>query len=76
METLMKTVNITIELDNDEQIHHFEIFLKKNVTVKDFTILSDTKKLYENDIHFKSLTKKYYAVKRLRNDYINKHNFK
>ncbi len=71
----MRTVNITIELDNDEQAYHFENFIRKQVNVKDFVLLPDTKKLYENDEHFKAMTKKYYAVKRLRNDYINEHNF-
>ena len=72
----MKKVNITIELVDDEQIHHFEIFLRKNVKVIDFVHLPDTKELYEKDEHFKDITKKYYKLKKIRNDYINLNNFK
>lgn len=68
----MKKVNLTIELRDNEEIQAFEAWIKRYVKVVDFTHLSDTKELYENDNHFKSLTKDYYRIKKLRNDYINK----
>ena len=71
----MKTINVTIELLDEQQIYDFEKFIRKEVTVKDFIILPDTKELYENDLHFKDITKQYYAIKRIRNTYINEHNF-
>ena len=72
----MVTVNITLELENNEEVLSFEHWIKQYVNVKDLTILPDTKELYENDCHFKKLTKKYYEAKKLRNDYINDKNFK
>ncbi len=72
----MVTVNITLELENNEEVLSFEHWIKQYVNVKDLTILPDTKELYENDSHFKKLTKKYYEAKKLRNDYINDKNFK
>ena len=72
----MVTVNITLELENNEEVLSFEHWIKQYVNVKDLTILPDTKELYENDTHFKKLTKKYYEAKKLRNDYINDKNFK
>lgn len=71
----MVVVNLTVELDSNEEVLSFEHFLKQYVNVKDLTILPDTKELYENDTHFKKLTKKYYEAKKIRNDYINKNNF-
>jgi len=71
----MKTVNVTIELENDEQVYFFEQFIRKEVKVKDFQILPDTKELYENNSHFRKLTKAYYDAKKLRNDFINDNNF-
>jgi len=71
----MKTVNFTIELSSDEEVHQFEYWLRQQVNVKDFQILPDTKELYENNSHFRKLTKSYYDAKKLRNDFINDHNF-
>lgn len=72
----MVAVNITLELESNEEVLSFEHWIKQYVNVKDLTILPDTKELYENDSHFKKLTKKYYEAKKERNDYINKKNFK
>ena len=68
----MKKVNFTIELDSDEEILQFENFMKQYVNIIDLVILPDTKELYANDTHFKEMTKKYYSLKKVRNDYINK----
>ena len=67
----MKKLNITIELNDDKEIYEFENWIRYYVNVVDFTILTDTKDLYENDNHFKKITKAYYDAKRVRNDYIN-----
>lgn len=67
----MKKLNITIELTDDKEIYEFENWIRYYVNVVDFTILTDTKELYENDKHFKKITKAYYDAKRVRNDYIN-----
>ncbi len=72
----MKVVNLTIELESSEEVLAFEHWLRDSAKVKDFQILPDTKELYENDSHFKYLAKKYYECKKLRNDYINEHNFR
>ena len=70
----MKKVNITIEL-KEEDIIMFNLFMDARFKVIDFIILPDTKNLYETDPTFKALTKEYYKAKKVRNDYINKHNF-
>ena len=73
----MKKVNLTIELESNEEIQRFESWIKDvGVNVIDLTILTDTKELYESDEHFKDITKQYYAIKRIRNNYINLNNFK
>ena len=71
----MITVNLTVVLDNDEQVYHFENFIRKQVDVKDFQIVPDTKELYENNTHFRKLTKAYYYARKQRNDFINEYNF-
>lgn len=77
----MKTrkINITIEIEDNDLIEfNLHNFLHKNLgtSIIDYTKLSDTKWLYDNDSHFKKLTKAYYEAKKTRNDYINEHNFK
>jgi hypothetical protein len=67
----MVTVNFTIELESDEELLRFECWLGDLVKVKDLTILTDTKELYESDSTFRKLTKAYKDARRLRNDYIN-----
>ena len=71
----MVVVNFTIELEDNQEVLDFENYLKGWVEVKDFQIIPDTKQLYEKDSHFKLLTKKYYDAKKVRNDYINEHNY-
>lgn len=71
----MITVNFTIELEDNEELMRFEYWLKDLVNVKDLQIIPDTKDLYENDTHFRKITKIYRDARRVRNDYINEHNF-
>ena len=68
----MKKVNLTIELTDNKEIMEFEHWIRYYVNIIDFVILPDTKELYANDSHFKKLTKDYYRMKQVRNDYINK----
>ena len=73
---MSRIVNFTIELETDQEVLDFEVWLERYVKIKDVTIIPDTKKLYETDSHFKKLTSEYYKAKKIRNDYINNHNFK
>ena len=74
----MRKINITIEIEDNDLIESNLIDLLKDAlgsSIIDYQVLPDTKELYENDSHFKKLTKAYYEAKRLRNDYINEHNY-
>lgn len=52
----MEKLNITLEIEK-EQLQNFENWLRNNLNVLDFKIVPDTKELYENDQHFKKLSK-------------------
>ena len=67
----MRRVNLTIELRDEEEILNFEHWIRYYVKVVDLRIITDTKELYENDTHFRKLTKMYHDARRTRNDYIN-----
>lgn len=69
---MKKKVNLTIVLDSDEEVLEFNNWIRHYVEVKDFIILTDTKELYENDSYFRDISKRYYKLKEIRNDYINK----
>lgn len=69
---MKKKVNLTIVLDSDEEILEFNNWIRHYVEVKRFIILTDTKELYENDSYFRDISKRYYKLKKIRNDYINK----
>ena len=74
----MRKINITIEIEDNDLIElQLLDFLKDSLgdSIVDYQVLPDTKDLYENDSHFKKLTKAYYEAKRLRNDYINEHDY-
>lgn len=70
----MRKVNITLEFENDEEAFSFQEWIKKYVSVFDFTLLSDTKEMYEKDSHFRKITSEYKKAKKIRDEYINKHN--
>ena len=70
-------VNITIELRDSQQSHDFEIYLRNHMFPEyniSYTNLPDTKKLYEDDKHFKKLVKNVKDANRIKNDYINLNN--
>jgi hypothetical protein len=70
----MKTVNITFKLD-ESQINNFDNWFRRQVEVIDFKILPDTEKLYSEDSHFKALVKSVKDAQRIRDQYINEHNY-
>jgi hypothetical protein len=70
----MKTVNITFKLD-ESQINNFDNWFRSQVEVIDFKILPDTEKLYSEDSHFKALVKSVKDAQRIRDQYINEHNY-
>ena len=72
----MRKVNLTLECENDEQAYFLEIFLRDNYKVLDYTMLPDTKQLWEDDLCFRSLVGAVKKAQRIKNDYINNHNNK
>lgn len=70
----MRRVNLTIEVDSDEEAFVFQSWLSDFVKIYDFSLLSDTKELYEKDSHFRKITSEYKKAKKIRNEYINKNN--
>jgi len=75
----MKTrkINVTIEIDDNDVIEYNLHNTLKSIlgtSLIDYSKLTDTKELYENDEHFRKITKAYYSAKKTRNDYINKNN--
>ena len=70
----MKTVNITLKIE-PEHVNGFERYLRQELEVIDFKILSDTKKLYETDPVFQKLVKAQKSARKVCDDYINLKNF-
>ena len=71
----MKKANFTVAYQSDEEIFAFELWLRQQLEVTDFKLLSDTTDLYKDDSTFRELCMKVKAANRVKNDYINKHNF-
>jgi hypothetical protein len=69
-----KTINMTFKLDIT-QINNFENWFRQHEEVIDFKILPDTEKLYSEDSHFKALVKSVKDAQRIRDQYINEHNY-
>lgn len=65
------TVNITVEIKK-ELVVTLENSLQANFNLISYSILPDTKYLYETDSHFRNLVQKEQIAKRIKNDYINK----
>ncbi len=73
----MRKVAIILDLDGDEQSHHFEKYLRENLMVGrviSYSNLPDTSKLYDVSITFQSLVKGVKTAQKLRDDYIQQHN--
>ena len=71
----LKTINITLKIDV-HNLGNFEDWLRQNLEVIDLKILPNTDQLYSEDDHFKNLVKGVKDAQRLRDRYINEHNFK
>ena len=69
----MKTVNITLEI-NDDDITNFENYLNNTFNLINFRIIPDTKELYEKDDVFKKLVKAEKQARRIKETYINENN--
>ena len=69
----MKTVNITLKIDEHE-LTNFESWLRNNIEVVSFKILPDTEQLYAKDETFKKLVKAVKTAQRIRDFYINDKN--
>ena len=70
----MKTINVTLKIE-PEHVNGFENYLRHEMQVIDFKILSDTKKLYETDKTFQKLVKAQKDARRVCDEYINEHNY-
>lgn len=69
----MITINATFKIRKEDLID-LEEWLKRNIDVVNFKIMPDTKKLYENDTHFKKLIKSKRDLNLEIDRYINDHN--
>ena len=67
----MRKANITVEYETDKQIFEFELFLRQQIEVVDFTLLPDSQELYDSDNTFKQLCKKVKDARRTRDQYYN-----
>jgi hypothetical protein len=65
------TVNITIEGLTDDQSFHLDNMLRKHYEVKDYKVLPDTSKLYDNDPVFRKILKGIKSAQLTKDRYIN-----
>ena len=75
MESDETTVNITLKIKNHILIE-FENWLNSNYNLISFSHLQNTDNMYLEDKGFKRVLKQYKDVKRLKDDYIIKNNYK
>lgn len=69
-------VNLTLELEDKAEVLAFVHFIEQHTKIIDWSILTNTSKMYKEDTFFKSITKSYYKSRKVRNDYINDNNYK
>ena len=69
------TVNITLKVANNLLVP-LEEYLNNFFELVDFSVLADTKNMYENDASFKKIVKESKKIKDLRLQYINDNNHK
>lgn len=69
------TVNITLKLKN-HNVTDLENWLNDKFTLISFTHLQNTDKMYQEDKGFKKVLKQYKDIKRVKDDYILKNNYK
>ena len=65
------TVNITIEGLDENQSFHLDKMLRKHYEVKDYKVLPDTSKLYDNDPVFRKILKGIKSAQLTKDRYIN-----
>ena len=69
------TVNITLKVSN-KLLVPLEEYLNNFFELVDFSVLADTKNMYENDPSFKKIVKESKKIKDIRLQYINDNNHK
>jgi len=69
------TVNITLKVTNKFLVP-LEEYLNNLFELVDFSVLADTKNMYENDPSFKKIVKESKKIKDIRLQYINDNNHK
>lgn len=69
------TVNITLKLKN-HNVTDLENWLNDKFTLISFTHLQNTDKMYQEDKGFKKVLKQYKDIKRIKDDYVLKNNYK
>jgi len=66
-------VNITIEGLTEDESYHLENMLRKHYEVKDFKVLPDTNKLYNDDPVFRKIVKEIKHAQLIKDRYYNEH---
>ena len=69
-------LNLTLELEDKAEVLALVHFIEQHTKIIDWSILTNTSKMYKEDTFFKSITKSYYKSRKVRNDYINDNNYK
>ena len=69
-------VNLTVEMADKEETLAFINFIEQHANIIDWSVLTDTKKMYAEDCFFKNITNTFNRAKKVRNDYINNNNHK
>ena len=69
------TVNLTVKVKNSELVT-FENEVNEKHKLISFSHLQNTDKMYQEDKVFKKVLKQYKDIKRLKDDYVIKNNYK
>jgi len=69
------TVNLTVKVKNSELVK-FENEVNEKHNLISFSHLQNTDKMYQEDKVFKKVLKQYKDIKRLKDDYVIKNNYK
>lgn len=72
----MKTVNLTIQVTDDKEIHHLEISIRKYFKLVDFKILPETRDIYDKEENFRKIVKGVKDAQLIRDRYINDYRLK
>lgn len=67
-------LNITIEVENKQEVSNLVYFIEQYSNVIDWSILTDTSKMYKEDSFFRGLANSLKKSKRVYNDYVNENN--